>query len=128
LYWRAALCAPEQTLWNRLQLCLHPGLPMNIACRVLHSIATRAHNSSNAEASIADSMQPVLKRSIQRCSRILIFVGATIFLVGDKFLREIKNVTFAVSESVGILGGLSLMFLGAGIAIAGKSPKPENTD
>jgi hypothetical protein len=58
----------------------------------------------------------------------LIFVGATIFLVGDKFLREIKNVTFAVSESVGILGGLSLMFLGAGIAIAGKSPKPENTD
>lgn len=77
---------------------------------------------------MTESMQPVLRRSIQGCSRILMFAGATIFLVGDKFLREIKHVTFAVSESVGILGGLSLMLLGAGIAIAGKSPKPEQVD
>jgi hypothetical protein len=52
-------------------------------------------------------------------------VGAAVFLVGGKFFYEIKHVNFLVSETVGILGGVLLMLLGAGIAIAGKSAGPE---
>jgi hypothetical protein len=69
--------------------------------------------------------QPVLQRIIRGCSRILLVVGAAVFLVGGKFFYEIKHVNFLVSETVGILGGVLLMLLGAGIAIAGKSAGPE---
>jgi hypothetical protein len=48
-------------------------------------------------------------------------MGAAIFLIGGKFLYEIKHVSFVVSETVCIVGGVLLMLLGAGIGIAGKS-------
>jgi hypothetical protein len=74
---------------------------------------------------MADSRQPVLQRIIRGCSRLLLLVGAAVFFVGGKFLYEIKHVSFLVSEVVGILGGVLLMLLGAGIAIAGKTRRPE---
>jgi len=74
---------------------------------------------------MADSRQPVLQRIIRVCSRLLLLVGAAVFFVGDKFLYEIKHVNLFVSEVVGVLGGVLLMLLGAGIVIAGKSPRPE---
>jgi len=49
-------------------------------------------------------------------------MGAAFFLIGGKFLYEIKHGSFLVSETIGILGGVLLMLLGAGVAIAGKSP------
>ena len=51
--------------------------------------------------------------------------GAVVFLLGDAYLYEIKHVNFLVSAAVGILGGSLMMLLGAGIAVACKSPKPE---
>jgi hypothetical protein len=47
------------------------------------------------------------------------------FFVGDAYLYEIKHVNFLVSATVGILGGSLVMLMGAGIAVACKSPKPE---
>jgi hypothetical protein len=77
---------------------------------------------------MADHRQPVLKKIIRGCSRLLLFVGAAVFFVGGKFLYEIKHLNFFVSEGVGILGGMLLMLLGAGIAIAGKSHKTEQNN
>ena len=74
---------------------------------------------------MADSRQPMPQRIIRVCSRLLLAVGAAIFLVGGKFFYEIKHVNFLFSETVGILGGVILMLLGAGIALAGKSAGPE---
>jgi len=51
--------------------------------------------------------------------------GATVFFIGGKFLYEIKHVSFLVSEVVGILGGVLLMLLGAGIALAANSQAGE---
>jgi hypothetical protein len=52
-------------------------------------------------------------------------VGAGIFFVGDAYLYEIKHVNFFVSAAVGILGGLFVVLLAAGITVACKSAKPE---
>ena len=67
--------------------------------------------------------QPVLQRIVQGCSRLLLWVGAAVFLAGDAFLYEIKHVNFFVSAAIGILGGVVVMVLGAGIGIASKSPR-----
>jgi hypothetical protein len=73
---------------------------------------------------MTDSRQPVLQRMIQGCSRLLLWVGAVVFLFGDAFLYEIKHVNFFVSAAIGILGGVLVMLLGAGIAVASKSLSP----
>jgi hypothetical protein len=70
---------------------------------------------------MSDSREPVLQRMIGGCSRLLLWVGAVVFLFGDAFLYEIKHVNFFVSAAIGILGGILVMFLGAGIAYASKS-------
>ena len=49
--------------------------------------------------------------------------GSGGFLVGDAFLYEIKHVNFFASAAIGVLGGVSVMMLGAGIAVASKSPR-----
>ncbi|MGA3264698.1 MAG: hypothetical protein ABSC47_11720 [Terracidiphilus sp.] len=78
---------------------------------------------------MTDSGQPVLERMIRECSRLLLWVGAAVFLLGDAFLYEIKHVNFFVSAATGILGGVLVMLLGAGIAVTGKSPRPgQNCD
>ena len=71
---------------------------------------------------MSDSRKPVLQRMIRGCSRLLLWVGAVIFLFLDAFLYEIKHVNFFVSAAIGILGGILVMFLGAGIAYVSKSP------
>jgi len=70
---------------------------------------------------MADSKEPVLQKIIQGCSRLLLWVGAAVFLVGDAFLYEIEHVNYFVSATIGILGGVLVMLLGAGIAVASKS-------
>ena len=74
---------------------------------------------------MADSSQPVLKRIIHACSRLLAWVGAIIFFFGAKFLHEIRHVSLLVSEVVGILGGLLLLMLGVGLAVATGTPRQE---
>jgi hypothetical protein len=73
--------------------------------------------------SVSNFKQPVLQRIVQGCSRLLLWVGAAVFLAGDAFLYEIKHVNFFVSAAIGILGGVVVMVLGAGIGIASKSPR-----
>jgi len=72
---------------------------------------------------MTDSKAPVSQKIIQGCSRLLLWVGAAVFLVGDAFLYEIKHVNFFLSLAIGIVGGLLVMVLGAGIAVASKSPR-----
>jgi hypothetical protein len=69
--------------------------------------------------------QPVLRRIARECSRLLLWAGAAVFFVGDAFLYEIKQLSFLASTAIGILGGALLMLLAAGIAVVGKSPRPE---
>jgi hypothetical protein len=68
--------------------------------------------------------ESVLSRIIQGCSRLLLWAGAVVFFIGDAFLYEIKHLNFFVSAAVGVLGGVLVMLLGAGIAVASKSPMP----
>jgi hypothetical protein len=74
---------------------------------------------------MTDSQQPTLRRIILGCSRLVLWVGAAIFLLGDAYLYEIKHLNFFVSAAVGILGGSLVMLLGAGSAVACKSAKHE---
>jgi len=69
-----------------------------------------------------DSSQPVRQRIIARCSYLLLLVGVAVFLIGGKFLHEIKHLSFQISETVGIIGRVLLMLFGAGVAIAYESP------
>jgi hypothetical protein len=73
---------------------------------------------------MADCREAVQKIIIRGCSRLLLFAGVAVFLVGGKFLHEITHLSLLVSEAVGILGGVLLMVFGAGIAVATKSSKP----
>ena len=73
---------------------------------------------------MTNSGEPVLQKMIRGCSRLLLWVGAVVFFVGDAFLYEIKHVNFYVSAATGILVGVLVMLLGAGIAVAGKPPRP----
>jgi hypothetical protein len=58
---------------------------------------------------------------VQGCSRLLLWAGAAVFLIGGKFLYEMKHVNFMTAEAEGILGGVLLMLLGAGLEMAGKA-------
>jgi len=51
-------------------------------------------------------------------SNVLLFVGALIFILGDRALREFWKVDFLPAEVCGIGGGLLLMLLGAAIKSA----------
>ncbi len=63
-----------------------------------------------------------LKAGILRgCSNLLLWAGAAAFLIGGKFVYEIKHVNFANAEATAMLGGMLLMLLGAGIGTAGKA-------
>lgn len=73
---------------------------------------------------MADSRKQGLQRVSQVCSRLLLLAGAAIFLLGGKFLYEIKHISFLESEAMGIFGGVLLMLLGGGIAISGKTRRP----
>jgi hypothetical protein len=65
---------------------------------------------------MGNSKHSALQSIIQGCSRVLLVLGAAVFLIGGKFLYEIKHVTFWAAEAICIFGGVLLMLLGAGIA------------
>lgn len=73
---------------------------------------------------MTDSRESVLQRTIRGCSRLLLWVGALVFFFGDAFLYEIKHVNFFVSAATGILGGVLVMLIGAGIGVASKTLNP----
>ncbi len=77
---------------------------------------------------MADPSEPLLRKIIQGCSRLFVWIGAAVFLLGGKFLYEIKHINFLTSEVSCILVGVLLMLIGAGISIADKSPKPKQLD
>ncbi len=79
------------------------------------------YDSEHREATAWATARTRIEIIIRGCSGLLLVVGAAVFLVGGKFFYEIKHVNFLVSETVGILGGVLLMLLGAGMARAGKS-------
>jgi hypothetical protein len=59
------------------------------------------------------TQEPQKPASVARvCSRLIGSSEAAIFLVGGKFLYEIKHKNFLLSEMTGILAGTLLMFLG----------------
>jgi hypothetical protein len=74
---------------------------------------------------VESEQQSVSQKIIQKCSRLLLWVGAAFFFFLDAFLFEVKHMNFLVSTAVGILGGSLLMLLGAAIATADKSTKSE---
>ena len=55
------------------------------------------------------SAQQVKYRIVQGCSRLLGWGGGGVFLLGGKFLFEIRHHSFLASESIGMLGGTLLM-------------------
>ncbi len=58
------------------------------------------------------SEQPMRYRIVRGCSRLLGWGGAGVFLLGGKFLYEIRHHSFGASEAIGMLGGMLLMLLG----------------
>lgn len=74
---------------------------------------------------MTDRQQPNLQRMVRGCSRLLLWAGAAVLLFGEPFLHQIGQVNLFVSALIGIPGGILVMLLGAGIAVASKSPKPE---
>ena len=72
--------------------------------------------------SVQKRVESKRRNIIRVCSRLLLWAGAAAFLVGGKFLYEIKHVNFVIAEAEGILGGVLLALLGAGIGMADKAP------
>lgn len=67
-----------------------------------------------------------LRRFLSGGSKLLLYIGAAVFLVGGKFLYEIRHVSFFTAEVVGILCGVLLMILGAAIGPARKQDLPSD--
>ena len=61
---------------------------------------------------MANSTQSTPQLIAKGFSRMLIFTGAAVFLLGDRFLREIEHWSFFASEAAGILTGVALMLFG----------------
>ena len=57
----------------------------------------------------------VPSRLLNSCSKMAFFAGAAIFLLGGKYLHEIRHLNIFAAEAAGILCGVLLMFLGAAI-------------
>jgi hypothetical protein len=74
---------------------------------------------------MANSSQPAQQWIAKVFSCVLIYTGAAVFLLGDKFLHQFEHWSFFASEAAGILTGVALMLLGAGIDKAFKPPKTE---
>ena len=53
--------------------------------------------------------------TIQFLSRVLKVIGGLVFLLGDRFLRNIMHFDFLMGEVIGILSGLLLCALGFAI-------------
>jgi hypothetical protein len=54
---------------------------------------------------MAEPSSQIKSQLIQNCSRVLLWEGPAVFLIGKKFLHEIKHVEFMTAEAAGIVGG-----------------------
>jgi len=61
-------------------------------------------------------------------SKALMFVGAVIFISGDRALREIWKFKFVPAEVCGIGGGILLMLLGTAIKSAASRSGSADTE
>lgn len=62
-----------------------------------------------------ESAKAISIATIQFLSKVLMVIGALVFLFGDRFLREILHFGFLLGEVVGIVSGLLLFALGFAI-------------
>jgi hypothetical protein len=53
--------------------------------------------------------------TIQFLSKVLMVIGGLVFLLGDRFLRNVMHFGFLTGEVIGILSGLLLCALGFAI-------------
>ena len=68
--------------------------------------------------------QPALTyRIVNAFSQFIKWAGAVVFLFGGKFLYEIRHKDFLTSEVLGILIGIFLVAIGAGISYTQKSAR-----
>ena len=61
-------------------------------------------------------------------AKALGFLGAALFLIGDKMLRAIWNVPFVTAEVIGIGGGVGLMLLAFGIQSASSGKEERSVE
>jgi hypothetical protein len=62
-----------------------------------------------------ESARPTGVRIVQFLSKLLMVLGACVFVLGDKFLDEFAHFHFVTGEVVGILSGLLLCAVGFAI-------------
>jgi hypothetical protein len=55
---------------------------------------------------------------VQAVSKLLLAIGALIFFFGDRALRELWKVNFALGELIGIGLGVAVMFAGGAMQLA----------
>jgi len=56
--------------------------------------------------------------------KVVLFTGAAVFLIGGKFLHELRHVNLFTAEAIGISVGVLLMFFGAAIGPTRKQDFP----
>lgn len=66
----------------------------------------------------------VLQRFFTGWSKVVLFTGGAVFLIGGKFLYEMRHVNLFTAEAIGISVGVLLMFLGAAIGPTRKQDFP----
>jgi hypothetical protein len=76
---------------------------------------------SRRKRAATEPNRSTFQKVLDGCSSVLLIVGAAVFLLGDKFLHEIRHERFLASEFLGIFAGILLMVLGAGIALLSNS-------
>lgn len=75
---------------------------------------------------MTSTSNPVLQRFLTGGSKAVMIAGAAVFLVGGKFLYEIRHVNFFTAEVIGILCGVLLIIFGAVMGPARKQNFPED--
>jgi hypothetical protein len=65
--------------------------------------------------------EPEPKPALQGIPKAIVYFGATVFLLGGKFLHEADHVSFLVAEAWGVVSGLVLMFVGGILGSNGRS-------
>jgi hypothetical protein len=79
---------------------------------------------------MSTSIRQITRLGLLGCGRTLIALGAFVFLLGDRLLREVFQFSFMYAEGIGLLSGILIMVIGALMQYAAKSiehpaPRPE---
>ncbi|WP_109484975.1 hypothetical protein [Occallatibacter savannae] len=59
-----------------------------------------------------ESPQSARVAAIQFLAKALMVIGVLVFLLGDRFLRNVMHLDFWAGEAIGILSGLLLCAIG----------------